>query len=66
MDDQQEPAGKLIPSRIEHIRPHVRTRTFWKKGKAFAGDVSYYGEEDEDEETTENNQPTLFDELVSR
>lgn len=30
------------PSRIIHLRPHVRTRTFWKDGQVFAGDVSYY------------------------
>lgn len=29
---------------IIHIRPHERTRTFWKNGKAFAGDVGYYDE----------------------
>ena len=28
--------------RIIHVRPHVRTRTFWKNGKTYAGDVSYY------------------------
>jgi DNA (cytosine-5)-methyltransferase 1 len=33
---------------ITHIRPHVRTRTFWKNGESFAGDVSYYSEEDND------------------
>lgn len=27
---------------ITHIRPHVRTRTFWKNGESFSGDVSYY------------------------
>jgi DNA (cytosine-5)-methyltransferase 1 len=39
------PKTALTPSRIVHIRPHVRTRSFWKNGKAFAGDVSYYTEE---------------------
>jgi DNA (cytosine-5)-methyltransferase 1 len=29
---------------ITHIRPHVRTRTFWKNGESFSGDVSYYQE----------------------
>jgi DNA (cytosine-5)-methyltransferase 1 len=32
---------------IEHIRPHVRTRTFWKNGESFAGDTSYYDEDSE-------------------
>lgn len=32
-----------VPShRIIHLRPHVRTRTFYKDGKAYAGDHSYY------------------------
>lgn len=30
---------------ITHIRPHVRTRTFWKNGESFSGDVGYYQEE---------------------
>ena len=34
---------------ITHIRPHVRTRTFWKNGESFSGDVSYYQEVDDDE-----------------
>ncbi len=34
---------------IEHIRPHVRTRTFWKNGESFAGDKSYYDEEFDEE-----------------
>jgi DNA (cytosine-5)-methyltransferase 1 len=29
-------------SRIVHIRPHVRTRSFWKNGVALAGDHDYY------------------------
>jgi DNA (cytosine-5)-methyltransferase 1 len=35
--------------RIVHLRPHVRTRTFWKHGQAFAGDISYYNGEEEAE-----------------
>ena len=31
-----------IPSSIRHIRPHVRTRKFWRNGEAFAGDHSYH------------------------
>jgi DNA (cytosine-5)-methyltransferase 1 len=38
--------GAAKPFRCDHtethIRPHVRTRTFWKNGESFAGDVSYY------------------------
>ena len=32
----------IIPSSIRHIRPHVRTRKFWRNGEAFAGDHSYH------------------------
>lgn len=35
-----------LPRRIVHLRPHVRTRTFWKDGVAFAGDVDYYTKEE--------------------
>lgn len=44
-------ATSLIPSRIVHIRPHVRTRTFWKNGMNYSGDVSYY---------PDSIQPSLF------
>jgi DNA (cytosine-5)-methyltransferase 1 len=39
----------VLSSTITHIRPHVRTRVFWKNGESFAGDHSYYEEEDEDQ-----------------
>ena len=29
-------------STITHLRPHVRTRTFWKDGESFSGEKSYY------------------------
>lgn len=29
-------------AQIVHLRPHVRTRSFWKDGKALAGSFSYY------------------------
>ncbi len=32
----------MSASAIHHLRPHVRTRTFWKNGEAFAGDHDYY------------------------
>lgn len=32
-------------NRIVHVRPHVRTRTFWKDGQVFSGDKSYYEED---------------------
>lgn len=34
---------------ITHIRPHVRTRTFWKNGESFSGDVSYYKDVSDDD-----------------
>lgn len=27
---------------ITHHRPHIRTRSFWKNGKVYNGDASYY------------------------
>ncbi len=38
------------PSEIVHLRPHVRTRVFWKKGTAYAGDHGYYDGRSEDSE----------------
>ena len=42
-----------VPSRIEHLRSHVRTKRYWHKGQALAGDHDYYAEqkEDSDDET---------------
>jgi len=55
----REKAGAVaLPSRVEHVRPHVRTRTFWKAGQAFAGTHGYYDEEPDAPGTV---QPTLFD-----
>lgn len=39
------PILPLTSNRIIHLRPHVRTRQFWKNGQALAGDHSYYGED---------------------
>lgn len=33
--------------RIIHLRPHVRTRSFWRNGHVYAGDVSYYSDSKE-------------------
>lgn len=59
-----KPNGKLMPSRVEHIRPHVRTRTFWKAGQAFAGARGYYDDDDDNDDNevgSGNYQRTLFD-----
>jgi DNA (cytosine-5)-methyltransferase 1 len=45
--------SERIDHRIVHLRPHVRTRTFWKDGQVFAGDISYY------EEAAETDQLSL-------
>ena len=41
----EQPDATLPSSRVIHLRPHVRTRTFWRNGEAFAGDHSYYERE---------------------
>lgn len=38
----ENPTREFPAYRVVHLRPHVRTRKFWKDGKAIAGDVSYY------------------------
>ena len=45
---KEKTLGALPPYRIVHLRPHVRTRTFWKDGQVYAGDFSYYRETSED------------------
>jgi DNA (cytosine-5)-methyltransferase 1 len=44
----------------EHIRPHIRTRTFFKNGQAFNGDTSYYQISDKSEKS-DNNKQTQFE-----
>ena len=41
----------LTPSSVQHIRPHVRTRSFYKKGKALAGNHGYYDGKQDDQAT---------------
>jgi DNA (cytosine-5)-methyltransferase 1 len=43
------PTQGKIQNEIIHLRPHVRTRTFWKNGKAFSGNVGYYEENEKQE-----------------
>lgn len=38
----EKPANYVCGHTITHLRPHVRTRTFWKEGESFAGDKCYY------------------------
>lgn len=42
--DIQTPGRRII-----HIRPHVRTKTYWKNGSAFSGNSSYYHKEASDQ-----------------
>lgn len=42
-------SNKVVPSRIEHLRPHVRTKRYWHKGQALAGDHDYYLEDGSEE-----------------
>lgn len=37
-----------LESAVIHIRPHVRTRSFWRDGTAYSGDLGYYEDGDED------------------
>lgn len=41
-DGNGEPSSAQEPSRIVHIRPHVRTRSYWKAGEVKTGHVGYY------------------------
>lgn len=51
---EQEGDGTVVPqNRIVHLRPHVRTRIFWKDGQTYAGDYSYYGEDNFSDQETE-------------
>lgn len=49
----------LPPSQIVHLRPHVRTRTYYKDGQAFAGSQGYYDRNIDGEGV---RQPALFGE----
>jgi DNA (cytosine-5)-methyltransferase 1 len=60
---EQEIDGAIVPPyRIIHLRPHVRTRIFWKDGRIYAGDYSYYGgsEEDNDEHEIARNHQSQY------
>lgn len=38
-----------LPSIVEHLRSHVRTKRYWHKGKALSGDSDYYAQDEDDE-----------------
>jgi DNA (cytosine-5)-methyltransferase 1 len=52
--------AELIPSKIEYLRSHVRTKRYWHKGQALAGDHDYYAEDEEGEEELEEAQLSLL------
>jgi DNA (cytosine-5)-methyltransferase 1 len=37
-----EKSEVIVQNNIRHIRPHVRTKTYFKDGKAFSGNSNYY------------------------
>jgi DNA (cytosine-5)-methyltransferase 1 len=53
-------SDQLIPSKIEHLRSHVRTKRYWHNGQALAGDHDYYEGGDEVEEEQDEAQLTLL------
>ena len=57
-ENKNLPKLAVTDNKIIHLRPHVRTRQFWKNGQAFSGDVCYY-EEDQDEEEKSSSQLSL-------
>jgi DNA (cytosine-5)-methyltransferase 1 len=60
--DAKEEADKLLPkNQVIHIRPHVRTRTFYKKGTVYAGNHCYYAD---DESSNNEVQLKLFEKIT--
>jgi len=47
---EKEEKEVILQNRIVHLRPHVRTRTFWKDGQVYSGDVSYYDSDEPEDE----------------
>ena len=50
IEERYEKKEELIPSKITHLRPHVRTKRYWHNGQALAGSVDYYAENESDDE----------------
>ncbi len=48
----EKPAQGAPQNSTVHLRPHVRTRSFWKNGEVFAGDQSYYSPKNNDSQLT--------------
>jgi DNA (cytosine-5)-methyltransferase 1 len=52
IDAGESAAINAAAPQIIHLRPHVRTRTFWKNGQSFSGSVSYYDRTDDDRQVS--------------
>lgn len=52
IDAGESAAANAAAPQIIHLRPHVRTRTFWKNGQSFSGSVSYYDRTDDDRQVS--------------
>ncbi len=48
IEEKGKAKNPITSNSICHLRPHVRTRIFWKNGESVAGDVSYYDTDDSD------------------
>lgn len=53
---EKEEACDTDNYRIIHLRPHVRTRSFWKNGQVFSGDFSYYDDVESEQDSKEENE----------
>lgn len=49
---REHPLDCAPQHRVVHLRPHVRTRSFWRNGEVFAGDRSYYSPESDSAQLT--------------
>jgi len=45
--DCRRHSPRNLNNRVIHLRPHVRTKSYFKDGQAFAGDTSYYASQDQ-------------------
>lgn len=63
---QKNSSEAMLLHRVIHVRPHVRTRSFWRNGRVYAGDVSYYAEDENLEVDEKTEQLRLgLDDAVS-
>lgn len=53
IQNKEKSNESILDNRIIHLRPHIRTRSFWKDGQAFNGDISYYESKQENNNLNE-------------